>query len=175
MEIMKLISEFNGSGKQSVVEWLEKLELVCKLRGIADVASVVPLRLTDGAFAVYLQLSRSERKTASKVKKTLLAAFAVDFCVVYEQFVNRRLRKGESPDVYLAELRCLASLFGGVSGQAMACVFVAGLPEDVYQFLRAGSRREALKLDQILSWAQTVLKDDGVPSRSEACFGAAPN
>lgn len=59
---MKLIPEFNGCGKQSVLEWLEKLELVCKLRGITDVASDVPLHLTNGAFAVYLQLQKEDRK-----------------------------------------------------------------------------------------------------------------
>lgn len=87
---MKLIPEFDGRGRHSVVEWLEKLELVCKHRGIADVASVITLRFTDGAFAVYLQLSEPER-TASKVKKALLAAFSLDLYVDYEQFVNRRL------------------------------------------------------------------------------------
>lgn len=44
---MKLIPEFDGSDKQSVVNLLEKLELVCKLRGIIDVANVIPLRLTE--------------------------------------------------------------------------------------------------------------------------------
>ena len=28
---LKLIPEYDGSGARSVVEWLEKLELVCKL------------------------------------------------------------------------------------------------------------------------------------------------
>lgn len=65
--------------------------------------------------------------------------------------------------------------FGGVSDQAMACVFVAGLPKDVRQLLRAESRMDALKLDQILSRARAVLKDGGVPCRSEARFGAASN
>lgn len=43
---MKLIPEFDGNGKQSVAEWLEKLELVC----IVDVSSMIPLRLIDGSF-----------------------------------------------------------------------------------------------------------------------------
>lgn len=47
---MKLIPEFDGNAKQSVAEWLEKLELVCKLRGIVDVSSMIPLRLIDGSF-----------------------------------------------------------------------------------------------------------------------------
>ena len=170
---LKLIPEFDGSSGHSVAEWLEKLELVCKLRKISDVASVIPLRLTGGAFAVYLQLAESDRKSTEKVKEALSAAFAVDQYVAYELFIGRKLRSGETPDVYLAELRRLASLFGGMSDKALACAFVAGLPEGVRQLLRAGSRLETLDLDQILARARAVLKDEGtVGSSPEACFGA---
>ena len=68
---LKLIPEFDGSGAQGVVEWLEKLELVCKLRVLDDIASVIPLRLTGGAFAVYLQLAECDRKKTDKVKEAL--------------------------------------------------------------------------------------------------------
>lgn len=53
---VKLIPEYDGSVAQSAAEWLEKLELICKVRGVSDVANVIPLRLTGSAFAVYLQL-----------------------------------------------------------------------------------------------------------------------
>ncbi|KAK8383422.1 hypothetical protein O3P69_019069 [Scylla paramamosain] len=43
--------------------------------------------------------------------------------VAYEQFVSRKLRNGESPDVYLAELRRLPSLFDGISDKTRACAF----------------------------------------------------
>ena len=86
---VKLIPEYDGSGKQTVVEWFEKLELVCKLRGVEYIARVIPLRLTGGAFAVYLQLEESDRKVAKKVKDALVTAFAVDLFVAYEQFVSR--------------------------------------------------------------------------------------
>ncbi|XP_064106974.1 uncharacterized protein LOC135215948 [Macrobrachium nipponense] len=169
---LKLIPEYDGRNTQSVMKWLEKLELVCKLRKVDDVASVIPLRLTGGAFAVYLQLPTADRKKVDKVKEALLAAFAVDPYVAYEQFVSRKLHSGEAPDVYLAELRRLGSLFGGISEKALACAFVAGLPERVRQLLRAGSRMEALDLEQILARARAVLKDD-LPSVSvETCFGA---
>ncbi|XP_066963421.1 uncharacterized protein [Macrobrachium rosenbergii] len=169
---LKLIPEYDGRNAQSVMEWLEKLELVCKLRKVDDVASVIPLRLTGGAFAVYLQLPTADRKEVDKVKEAVLAAFAVDPYVAYEQFVSRKLHSGEAPDVYLAELRRLGSLFGGISEKALACAFVAGLPERVRQLLRAGSRMEALDLEQILARARVVLKDD-LPSVSvETCFGA---
>ena len=170
---LKLIPEYDGSGAWSVVEWLEKLELVCKLQGVGgEVASVIPLRLTGGAFAVYLQLSESDRKSAEKVKKALLATFAADPYMAYDQFVNRRLHAGESPDVYLAELRRLATLFGGMNDKALACAFVFGLPEEVRQLLRAGSRMEALDLDQILTRARAVIKDNTVFVTSEASLGA---
>ncbi|KRX12120.1 hypothetical protein T07_7195, partial [Trichinella nelsoni] len=116
---LRLIPEFDGSPQQSVVEWLGKVELVCKLRDISDVASVIPLRLTGGAFAVYLQLNAQERSSIDKVKEALLAAFAADPFVAYDQFVSRKLVPDESPDVFLAELRRLATLFGGVSEKAL--------------------------------------------------------
>ena len=118
---LKLIPEFDGGSKYSVTEWLEKLELVCKLRKITDVASVILLRLTGRAFAVYLQLAESDRKSTEKVKEALLAAFAVDQYVAYEQFISRKLLSVETPDVYLAELWRLASLFSGMSDKARMC------------------------------------------------------
>ena len=53
--------EFDGT-TQPVAEWFEKAELVCRLRNVKDLTTVVPLRLTGGALAVYQQLSDSEKK-----------------------------------------------------------------------------------------------------------------
>ncbi|KRY07334.1 Pol polyprotein, partial [Trichinella patagoniensis] len=169
---LRLIPEFDGSPQQSVVEWLEKVELVCKLRDISDVASVIPLRLTGGAFAVYLQLNAQERSSIDKVKEALLAAFAADPFVAYDQFVSRRLGPDESPDVFLAELRRLATLFGGVSEKALACAFVAGLPENVRQLLRAGSRMEDLGLSQILTRARAIITDERPVGAPNTCLSA---
>lgn len=169
---LKLIPQYDGSGTASVVEWIEKLELVCKLRKIDDVASVIPLRLSGGAFAVYLQLGEEEKKKKEKIKEALLAAFAADPYAAYEQFVSRKLTPGESPDVFLAELRRLSSLFGGMSEKGLACAFVSGLPESVRQLLRAGSRMEALDIGQLLTRARAVIRDDGTSGIQEACLAA---
>ncbi|KRX74583.1 hypothetical protein T4E_5889, partial [Trichinella pseudospiralis] len=93
-----------------MVEWLEKVELVCKLRDISDVASVIPLRLTGGAFTTLSSstVHPEERSSIDKVKEALLAAFAADPFVAYDQFVLRKPGPDESPDVFLAELRSLA-------------------------------------------------------------------
>ena len=49
---------------------------------------MIPLRLIGGAFAVYLQLPESDRKSPEKVKKTLLAIFAADPYEAYDQFIS---------------------------------------------------------------------------------------
>ena len=163
---LRLIPEFDGGPSAPVSEWLEKLELVCRLRGITKLQEVIPLRLTGGAFAVYQQLSEIDKADVAKIKRALLSAFAQDSFVAYEQFVSRRLKPDEAADVYLADLRRLAALFGGVSDTALACAFVAGLPESVRQILRAGSRMEALSLEQLLTRARSIMAD-------EACSVAA--
>ena len=110
---------------------------------------------------MYQQLSDEQKGSGAKLKEALLAAFAQDSFLAYEQFIGRKLRPGEAADVYLADLRRLASLFGGVSDTALACAFAAGLPDSVRQILRAGSRMESLRLDQLLARARSIMADDG--------------
>ena len=69
---LKLIPEFSGNDQQSVAEWLEKVELVCKIIGVTDLASVVPLRLTTRAFAVYQQLAETDRENFNRIKEAML-------------------------------------------------------------------------------------------------------
>ena len=54
---LRLIPEFDGllTGP-SVVKWFEKAEWVCKLFRIKEPSMVIPLRLTKGAYEIYLQL-----------------------------------------------------------------------------------------------------------------------
>ena len=75
---LRLILEFSGDATRNVVEWLEKAELVCNLRGIAHLESAIPLRLTGGPFAVYQQLPDADKRDSGKIAKALRTAFAVD-------------------------------------------------------------------------------------------------
>ncbi|KFD49045.1 hypothetical protein M513_10093 [Trichuris suis] len=163
---VKLIPEFDGSS-QPVLEWLEKLELVCELCGIVDIARVLPLRLTGGALAVYQQLANEDRKDVGRIKEALTAAFAVDRFAAHRQFASRRLNMGESPDVFLADLRRLGTLAGGVSESFLGCAFVAGLPEYIQDLLRAGARMEEHTLNQLVGAGlvneiSTCEKNDGL-------------
>ncbi|KAK8374447.1 hypothetical protein O3P69_012045 [Scylla paramamosain] len=75
-------------------EWLEKLKLVCKLRGVDDVASVIPERLTGGAFAVYLQLAKWDKRLASLFGGISDKAPASAFVAVLPEDVRQLLRIG---------------------------------------------------------------------------------
>lgn len=152
----RLIPEFDGS--QDIVEWFSRTEMLCELNSVPMV-SVVPLRLSGGAFAVWTQLPVEKRASLNEVRSALYAAFALDQYAAYEAFCARRLKAGESADVYLADLRRLAMLFGGVSERTLTCAFIAGLPDAARQTIRAGSKAEGLSLADVLTRARAVLSD----------------
>ena len=157
---IRLIPEYDGASAISVVEWLDKVELVCKLRDIECLEEVIPLRLTGGAFSVYQQLDDEKKQDAASIKEALIAAFEHDSFMAYDTFIARRLEPNETVDVYLADLKRLASLFGGVSEAALGCAFVSGLPHSARQILRSGSRMETMSLCQLLTRARAVLADE---------------
>ena len=66
-------------------------------------------------------------------------------------------------DVYLADLRKLATPFGGAIDRILGCAFLAGLPDDARRLLRASVRLNELGLDELLARARNILKDDTEP------------
>lgn len=158
----RLISEFDGEKTGvDVVEWFTRAEVLCKHNGV-DLAAVLPARLTGGAFAVWLQIPEEKRCTVVAVRDALYDAFAMDPLAAYDAYASRRLQPGESVDVYLADLRRLATLYGGVPDRALACAFIAGLPDNVRSTIRAGTRAEALDLPSIIARTRAVLSDERV-------------
>ena len=153
------IPEYGGEG--DVVEWFTRAEVLCQHHGV-DLAVVLPARLTGGAFAVWLQLPEGNRRSKDDVREALYSAFAMDPLAAYDAFRSRRLQAGESADVYLADLRRLASLYGGVPDRALACAFIAGLPDNIRSTIRAGTRAESLDLNSTLLRTRAVLSDERV-------------
>ncbi|XP_043240078.1 uncharacterized protein LOC122390810 [Amphibalanus amphitrite] len=166
----RLIPEFDGT--EDVVSWLARAEMLCQLRGVAA-ETVIPLRLAGGAFHVWSQLPAASRCSLTAVRDALQAAFALDEYAAYEAFAARRLMPGESADVFLADLRRLAALFGGVPERALACAFVAGLPDSVRQMIRAGCRADGLDLSSVLARARAVLTDERLSAAAAAALSGA--
>ena len=169
---VRLIPEYDGS--TDVVEWFSRTEMLCRLRGV-PVESVLPLRLSGGAFAVWSQLPAHSQSSLVAVRGALYAAFALDQHAAYEAFSARRLRPGESADVFLADLRRLAALFGGLPERALTCAFVAGLPDDVRQTIRAGSKAEGLDLTTIVVRARAILSNERVSAAAVQQRAVAPS
>ena len=142
-----------------MVEWVEKAELVCRLSGVKNVECVVPMHLSGGAYAVYQQLSEEKRADFACIKDILYTAFALNPVTAYKQFTARRLRPGEMVDILLAELRKLATQFGGMTEWGLVCAFIAGLPEYAEKLLQATTRVDDLPISEILARARAILKD----------------
>ena len=165
----KLILLFDGTDAgQSVVEWVEKAELVCWLSVVKNIECMVPMRLSGGAYAVYQQLSEEKRADFACIKDVLYTAFALSPVMAYKQFAARRLRPEETVDVYLAELRKLATQFGGMTEQGLVCAFIDGLPEHAENLLQATTRVDDLPISEILARARAILKDSLTGTESAA-------
>ena len=152
-----------GEGRVGVlVEWGKKY----RVRG-AD----VPL---GGAYAVYQQLSEDKRADFACIKDALYTAFALSPVKVYKHFTARRLRPGETVDVYLAELCKLATQFGGMTERGLVCAFIAGLLEYVENLLQATTWVDDLPISEILAHARAILKDSLTGTESAAATAQLP-
>ncbi|KFD49054.1 hypothetical protein M513_10102 [Trichuris suis] len=171
---IRMVPEFDGSSL-SAAEWLRKAESACQLCGISDVVRVIGLRLTGAAFAVYDQMAPEDQIKLEKVKEKLLAAFAPNPFMAFREFKVRKLRRGETPDAFLAGLRELALLAGGVSDKVLASAFIDGLPEQVQESMRSGARMETLSLDELLTRARAMLANGPVGYNGLSDFAAATN
>lgn len=78
---VRIIPEFDGSA--DVVEWWTRAEMLCEMKGIS-VMSVLPTRLTGGAFRVWSLKSAEDRKSTERTKAALYDAFGVDKYMVFE-------------------------------------------------------------------------------------------
>ena len=148
---IRLIPEFHGvSSDHTVSEWLEQVELVCKMCDVDNVECVLPLRLRGGALLVYQRLTRDQREDLQQIKQALLVAFAPDPFVAFDTFVLHCLHPGETVDEYLGDLQDLARLIKeNTSDRWLSCAFMSGLPGPVRRQLRGSSRME-----HMFTWLQ---------------------
>jgi hypothetical protein len=151
-----LIVQFDGSG--DFLEWVQKMELVAMLQKIKDLKSFLPLFLAGGAFAVYQGLPDKDKDDYDKVKRALTSAFSLGPFVAYEEFMTRRLVSGESVDVYLADLKRLATLVAKkVDEEWLKCAFVCGLPGDIKAQVQTACSLTTMKLHEVVEKARSLV------------------
>ena len=82
IRLTDIVRPFDGSG--NVAEWIDKLELLVKLRDIKQVETVLPMFLEGSALSVYMELSEDQKKDGKAIKDALLKAFSVNPFKAYE-------------------------------------------------------------------------------------------
>ena len=86
-------------------------------------------------------------------------AFGTDSFIAWKQFVGWRLEPDETVDIYLTNLRRLAVPFDGATDHILECAFLAGFPADVSRLLQASLRLDKLRINELLTRAQNILKN----------------
>lgn len=156
VKISDLIQQYDGSG--DFAEWIRKLELVAQLQNLDHLENYLPLFLSAGAFAVYEALDDAVKKDYSKLKSALMSAFSMNCFVAYEQLMSRRLDSAEAVDVFLADIRRLASLVCPNPPEALIkCAFVCGLPAAVKSQLQAVAALDSLPLADVTGRARSLM------------------
>ena len=156
LRLTDLLRPFDGRG--DVLEWLNKLELVASLRGLDKLENVIPLFLEGSAYSLYVELSKTDKRSVDAIKRKLVDAYGLNPYVAYEQFI-RRVWSSEPVDVYLTDLRRLARLADVSCDKLIRKAFVVGLPASVSRELRASSRINELSLPELVDRARVLLAE----------------
>lgn len=158
IKLSDVLQPYDGHG--DIAQWLNKVELVASLKGIEDLATIVPLFLEGSAFSVYMEMAENDKKDMRAIEQVLKDAFAVNSFVAYEKFISCKWNRGVSVDVYLSELRKLAKLAGVESEELLKKAFVVGLPAEVSKEIRALSKIDSLDLPAILQRTRALVAEE---------------
>ena len=128
----------------------------------------MPLFFTGNAFDVYKQMPVLDKKNASMIEARMHDAFSINKFKAFDNLRHRVWQSGEPIDVFLTDLRRLASLAGINTPAYIECAFVTGLPEDVASQVKAAAKAGKLDFDAILDQARSHMAD-----RTEECVNVA--
>lgn len=156
LKISDVLRPFDGEG--DIIEWLNKVELIAKLRKLTELETVIPLFLENAAFQVYNELSDSDKADVNAIKSALIDAFALNSFQAYERF-TKRVWCDEPVDVFVTDLRKLARLAGVLSDRLLLNAFIVGLPAVVSRELRAVTKIESLALSEVVSRARSLMAE----------------
>ena len=156
VKITDVVKPFDGNG--DITEWLNKFQLIVKLRSINNEATILPMFLEGSALSVYLELSDTVKADAASLKNALRDAFSVNPFRAYEEF-SRRVWQDEPVDVFMSELRRLARTADITSDRVLLRAFVVGLPSTVSRELRATNGIETMDLSRVVERARALMSE----------------
>lgn len=151
-----MVRPFSGDG--DVIQWICKLEMVAKLRGITELSNFLPLFLEGPAFDVYCEMEETSKKDVEEIKRVLTDAFGTNAFQAYE-LLAKRSWNGEPVDVYLSDLRRLAKLADVESEALLRRAFIVGLPCTVSRELRAVAKIDKMALASIVERARALMAE----------------
>lgn len=153
-----IIPSFDGTC--DFVAWATQFENAATLLKMSDLHSVIPLFLQGDAQAVYQGLDSTTKGDFNKVKSALTTVFSISPLQAYEQFAARQLRQGECLDVYVADLKRLASIVknGSADDDWIKIAMVNGLPEDIKTQLVAACSLSKTDLASLVEQARSLVK-----------------
>lgn len=162
MKLTEAFGQFDGTG--DFAQYVDRFETIAHMQNISNLASMLPVVLTGGAYAVYKGLSDEVRADYGRAKQALMAAFLPHCFGAYAALSGRRLQPGESMDVFAAELLRLISLvLPGGTGAAVfieawqKCAFVEGLPEALKTQLKAACDLPSMTMTEIVVRARQLV------------------
>lgn len=155
-KIFKFVQPFNGEG--DVVQWLDKLTLVCT-RLKEDQAEVLPMLLEGAAFAVFSEMPDSKKNDGEAISTVLKGAYGISSISAFEQLMSRRWQDGEPVEVFFAALRRLAKLANVESDTLLRQAFIIGLPSAVSRSLRTMAKVDAMSVVDVVDRARALMTE----------------
>jgi len=107
VRFLDALVQFDGTG--DFAEWISKLERVARLQKVNELADLLPLFLTAGAYAVNEGIPEANKEGYDKVKSALFSAFSPNRFDACNELVAHRLADNESVDEYRAALTSLVA------------------------------------------------------------------
>lgn len=159
-------------GNDDVIAWIKKVRLVAKLKGVVDLASLLPLYLEGDALALYLEMDDEEQKDINVIERKLKTAFSDGPFEAFAKLMNKRWL-GETVDVFMNELRRLAGLSGYVGDgleTTIKLAFVNGLPSDIGAQLQQIPTIDEISTSDLLARAR-VLTSKHIPKQTMCAAG----
>ena len=112
-------------------------------------------------------MSDNDKDDYDKIRTFLLEKFCSDPVLAYEQLIRRKLIEGESAESYFSDVCRLGRLADKeFSDKLLKSAFLAGLPFDIKEKLRASNDLNALPINDVVKRARTIVK------ASEVCASA---